>query len=135
MSATPSTTTKLKGGRSSSTHSDTLGSRRIFRPLTVDSPVLKRREPSSSRSYQTGAMCGRPSARTVANLAVRAGSAVRNARTSASLIEWYGISGARRSPGSPPVGGVGLRPGLDHGPERGRVVRILLIGELHVACV
>ena len=60
----------------------------MFRPLTVDSPVLKTSDPSSSTSYQTGAMCGRPSGRTVANLAVRAGSSVRNVRTSASLIGW-----------------------------------------------
>jgi hypothetical protein len=49
-------------------------------------PVLKTKAPSSSTRYQTGATCGRPSARTVANFAVRGGEAVRNARTSDTLI-------------------------------------------------
>src|SRR5213080_3945240 len=47
-------------------------------------------EPSSSTAYQTGATCGRPSARTVASFPVCGGSVVRNARTSSSVIRWYG---------------------------------------------
>ncbi len=87
ISTTPSTTTKLNGGRSSSTQIDALGSRLRFRPLTVDSPVLKTSDPSTSTSNHTGAMWGRPSARTVASFPVRGGSAVRNARTCSSAME------------------------------------------------
>ena len=39
------------------------------------------------------------------------------------------------SPRRAAVGRIGLGPGLDHRPEGGRVVRVLLVGELHVACV
>src|SRR5215217_797289 len=51
----------------------TRGSRRMLRPLTVFWPVVKTNI-SPSRSNQTGAACGLPSARTVASVAVRARS-------------------------------------------------------------
>ena len=80
----PSSTTKLNGGRSSSTHSEARGSRARLRPLTVAAPVLNRTVPSSSTAYQTGARCGRPSARTVASLPVCGGTDMRKSTTSRS---------------------------------------------------
>ena len=70
----------------------------MFRPFTVFSPVVKTRDPSSSKkSYHTGATWGRPSARTVASFAVRGGSPAKKARTSSSDIGLYAISqGSRR---------------------------------------
>jgi hypothetical protein len=71
--------TKLNGGRSSSQHSDTLGSRKMALPLTVSAEVMKTTW-SPSSSTQTGATWGEPSARTTASLAVRAGEAEMNSR-------------------------------------------------------
>ena len=86
MSTLPSTTTKENGGRSSSTQRQTLGSRRIDLPFRVSAPVVKTMLPSSSRSNQIGATCGRPSFLTVASFPVRGGSAVRKAFHSSSLM-------------------------------------------------
>src|SRR5215210_3915949 len=85
ISATPSTSTCAKGGFSSSTHSDTRGSRRKFLPLTVFDPVLKTRLPSSSAMNQIGATWGLPSALTVASLPVRV-PALRKSLVSRSSI-------------------------------------------------
>src|ERR1700720_4125497 len=100
------------------------GSLRRFRPFTVEAPVLKTSTPSLSTSNQTGARCGRPSGRTVANFAVRGGGAVGKASSAWSATERSAIS---RSPGGAAVGGVHLGPGLDHRSEGGRVVRVLLV--------
>ncbi len=72
--ALPATVTKANGGRSSSTHSDTRGSRRMALPLIVSALVMKTMS-SPSRTTHTGATWGLPSARTTANFPVRAGSA------------------------------------------------------------
>ena len=79
ISTAPSTMTNEKGGRSSSTQSDTRGSRRIERPFSDSAPVVKTIVPSSSRSYQMGATWGLPSFLVVASFPVRAGAAVRKA--------------------------------------------------------
>jgi len=71
--------TKLNGGRSSSQHSDTLGSRKMAFPLIVAADVMNTIW-SPSRSTHTGATWGEPSARTTASLAVRAGEAMMNSR-------------------------------------------------------
>ena len=68
---------KLNGGRSSSQHSDTRGSRKIALPLIVCAEVMNTIW-SPSRSTQTGATCGAPSALTTASLAVLAGAASTN---------------------------------------------------------
>ena len=56
--------TNENGARSSCTHSDTRGSRRMVRPFTVSAPVVKTRVgtppgPERSSAYQTGATWGR----------------------------------------------------------------------------
>lgn len=68
-SARPWIDTNENGGRSSSMQRATRPSRARLRPLTVSLPVLNTMS-SPSRTNQTGAMCGLPSARTVDNLAV-----------------------------------------------------------------
>jgi hypothetical protein len=60
-------------------------SRRRALPFSVSAPVVKTTVPSSSRSNQTGATWGRPSARVVANFPVRVPS-VRNRWYSASSM-------------------------------------------------
>lgn len=76
---------KRERGWSSSTQMAIRGSPTTERPLTEVAPVVKKTESSSSRANHTGATWGRPSARTVATFAVRAGS-VRKARHSSLLI-------------------------------------------------
>src|SRR4051812_14086860 len=92
ISTVPSTVTNEKGGASSSTQSDTRGSRRSIRPFSVSAWVVNTREPSSSSANQIGATCGRPSLRTWASLPVCGGSEPRNASASASVIAWYGTA-------------------------------------------
>src|SRR5687767_421045 len=72
--AVPASVTKLNGGRSSSQHNDTRGSRRIALPLTLSAEVVKTTS-SPSTSTQTGATWGDPSARTTDSFAVRTGVA------------------------------------------------------------
>src|SRR5215213_8290303 len=86
----PSIETKAKGGSSSSTMSATRPSCCRLVPLTVLSPVVKRRS-SPSRVNQIGATWGRPSARTVANAAVRVPSS-KKARVSSGVIWCTGRS-------------------------------------------
>src|SRR5207248_2333400 len=54
VEARPATVTKVNGGRSSSQHNDTRGSRRIALPFTV-SPDVMNTTSSPSRSIHTGA--------------------------------------------------------------------------------
>ncbi len=78
MVAIPSMMTKEKGGRSSSTHSATRGSRRSAFPLRVvgagvEDDVADRGAGADRRRVEDepdGRHMGRPSARTVASLAV-----------------------------------------------------------------
>src|SRR2546426_5407268 len=83
MAAVPSAMTYENGGRSSSTHRLTRGSRRMVRPFTVSAPVVNMRS-SPSRSNQMGATCGRPSPRVVASLAVWGGRDSRKSRAQES---------------------------------------------------
>src|ERR671916_162665 len=82
--ATPSTTTKWNGGRSSSMQRLTRPSRARFLPFTESLAVVKTNV-SPSMWYQTGAACGRPSARTVASVAVLTLPS-RNSRYSSVVI-------------------------------------------------
>src|SRR4051794_12774702 len=89
--ARPRTVTKLKGGRSSSQHNATRGSRTMALPLTVSAEVMNTMS-SPSRSTQTGATWGDPSRRITASFAVRAGLASTNSRHHPSGASLYATS-------------------------------------------
>src|SRR6185312_2963086 len=91
--AQPSIRTNAYGGRSSSMHNPTRGSRSTARPLTDLDPVVISRS-SPSRTNHTGTTCGRPWRRVVAHLAVRV-PAVTKSRYSVSDIAGMTTSGAR----------------------------------------
>src|SRR6478735_11118512 len=116
----PAMTTKSNGGRSSSKQRQTRPSRRIDLPLMVSAEVMRTMS-SPSRSTQTGATWGLPSARVTASLAVRAGSSPTKSRHQPSGASVYPTS----------VAGPDQRE-VEHREHRGRVEEVVDAGDAPV---